>query len=217
MERYPLEKLSLFFAKGKRITYKKHQTILRPNTVPRGVYFLKKGFVREYALSREGQELTLILFKEHDIFPLRWTINNVLPTLYFEAMSQTEVFLAPKKTLLTFLHQNPDVLFALTGQMLTRVGGLLKRTEYMVFGNAYQKVAALLVICSERFGKSQGNGILIEASLTHKDLGLLLGMARETVSNQMSKLEKKNIIAFKNHLLFIRDIEVLRCESLLDD
>lgn len=188
---------------------------MRSDDSPRGVFFLSRGYVRAYLISSEGDELTLIIFKEGDFFPIIWAFNETPISFYLEAMTPIEVWLAPKEDFLKFVQDNSGVLFELTRRMLTRMGGLLARMGYLVFGNAYNKIASIILICAERFGKKEGKNIVIQVPLTHKQIADLVGVTRETASLEVKKLEKKGFVTYHGKNLVIKNLAGLKKESLL--
>lgn len=206
-----------FFARSGVTHYKKGETILRGGDQPQGVFYIKKGYVRLYSLSKEGEELTLIIFKPGDFFPMIWAINNTSNMYYLESMTPVEVYRAPRDEFVSYIKGEPEVLFELTGRILVRLGGLLQRMEHLAFGNAYDKVASILFICAERFGTSSGKNIVIPLPLTHRDIASLLGITRETVSIEIKKLAEKKIINYKGKHIIVEDLARLRQESSLDD
>lgn len=209
------KKLENFFSQFKFLRYKKGETILRSGDIPQGVYYLKKGYVRLYSLSESGQELSLIIFKPGDFFPIMWAINNTPNTQYLQAMTAVELWRCPREKFVLFIKENPDVFFELTSHMLERLGGILQRMEYMAFGNAYSKVVSIILICAQRFGEKKGSEIEIQVPLTHKDIAALLGVARETVSIELKKLERKGLMKYKKRLIFIKNKKRLEKESAL--
>lgn len=209
-------KLNNFLSGFKLFHYKKGEIILRAGDTPQGILYIKKGYVKDYSISKEGEELTLIIFKPEDFFPMQWAINNIPNTHYFEAMSAAEIWRIPKDEFILFIKENPSVFFELTSHIILRLGGVLQRMEYLAFGNAYQKVASILMICADRFGEKERKGTVIQVILTHKDIANLLGITRETVSVEVKKLERKKIIGYRGRLIVIKDIKGLNKESLLD-
>ncbi len=207
--------LETFFARYKLVTYKKHEVLLRPDEIPSGVFYLSKGYARVYALSETGEELTLIIFVPGNIFPITYAFNNTTNLYYVEALTPIEVRKAPVSEFLSFMQSTPETLAALTQGILVRVTGLLERMEYLVFGNSYQKTASMILLCAKRFGTEQKDGIFLEIPLTHKDIGMLIGVTRETVSAEIKKLERKELITHKNGHIIITNAQKLKNESLL--
>lgn len=205
-----VDPLELFFSQFKRLQYKKGEVIIRPNDDPSGVFYINRGYVRLYTLSESGQELSLIIFKPGDIFPLIWAFNEQDITQYCEAMTLVDAWRIPKKEFLEFMQNNPATLLTVTNKILTRLWGLLQRMEYLVFGNAYQKVASILVICAERFGIKKGKNIVISLPLTHKDVADLIGLTRETTSVEIKKLEKRGICSKKGKFFYVENLAKLK-------
>ncbi|TSC63831.1 MAG: CRP/FNR family transcriptional regulator, anaerobic regulatory protein [Microgenomates group bacterium Gr01-1014_93] len=203
-----------FFSKFRLLHYKKHEVIIRPGDDPPGVFFLSRGYVKVYTLSESGQELDLIIFKPGDFFPVIWAFNEVTLSQYCESMTPVEIYRTSKAEFMAFLKSNPDVLVDVTSKILIRLRGLLERMEYMVFGNAYQKVASILVICAERFGLVKNHGIIIRVPLTHKDVANLIGLTRETTSVELKRLERSGIITKKSGQFRVRKLEKLKEEAL---
>ncbi len=211
------QKLSNFFSKFKKYYYKKGETILRGGDIPQGVYFIDKGYVRDYSISKEGKELTLIIFKPEDFFSITWVFNDSPNSHYFDAMSVVELWRCPKEDFLVFVEANPEVFLELTSHIVLRLGGIMQRMEYLAFGNAYEKVASIITICAERFGKKEGKNIIIQVPLVHRDIAELLGITRETASIELKKLERKKIIAYHDKFIIVKNQSKLKEESLLND
>lgn len=210
-----IEKVNNFFSKRKLITYKKNEYILHSHDEPSGIFFLKKGYVKQSAVSKEGEELTLVIYRPRSIFPIRWGLINTPNRYSLQAMTNVEVLRSPKEDFINFLKNNPDVLFDLTKRILVRITGLMERMEYLVFGDAHQKLASMLYILSQRFGKKNRGETEIKIPLTHKEIASLVGLTRETVTLEIGKLIKKGIISDKNKIITIKNLQKLTEESLL--
>ncbi len=212
-----MEALEFFFSQFKPLLYKKRETVLRADDTPQGVYFIKKGYVRVYSISQEGQELTLFILQPNDFFPVRWSITRDPIRYSYETLTPTEVWRAPRELFVSFLRKRPGILFEIMRRTLTRLGSILQGMEYLVYGDAYAKVASILLILTDRFGRqtSLAKRIAIPFPLTHKDIAALIGVTRETVSLEMEKLYRKNILVHESHFVVVSDIEKLKKESLL--
>ncbi len=216
MDEQYIQELTAFFSTYKKISYKRHEVILRADDTPSGVYFIESGHVREYALFPQGQELTLFLSNPGDVFPVRWTFTGSVNTKFFEAFTPTVVYRAPQEAFLTFLKQHPDLLFSFTAYTLTRWSFFLEKTEQLVYGHATGKIAYILVMLAQRHGKEK-NGIWeISLPFTHKDLAAFLGSTRETVSVEMQKFVKKGVLTHEQQIVTIHDLGYLKKASQME-
>lgn len=216
MEKSASQKLEDFFLRYKKLSYKKGETVMRPEEPAYSVYYLKKGYTRLYSLSKNAQELTLIIYRPGDFFPLIPAVNGAPTSYYTEAMTPVEVYSAPVEEFKKFIQNDGDILWELTGRVVTRFSGVLTRMEYAIFGNALSKVVAIILICVDRFGKKDPKGILIPLPLTHQDIANLLGIARETVSIEMKKLENLGLIDYEGKLLIVKNVSKLRSQSVIE-
>lgn len=212
MDENVIRKLEDFFVQYKQLTFKKGEIIIRADDDPPGVFFLKKGTVRQYSISKEGEEQTLNLYKPISYFPMMWVINNIPNSYYFEALSEIEIYKAPKDKVLEFIKSEPEVLFDLTSRLYSGMHGLLTRIEYLLFNSAYNKILYTLINNALRFGTTENSEIHLH--MTHKDIAAFSGLTKETISREIKRLEEKGLIQNKNNLLIIPSIKLLEEELL---
>lgn len=204
--------LEAFFSQFPTKHFKKGDSIIRPLDPIESIYFLRRGLVRQYLITQEGDDISLHLFKPGSFFPIMLLLSNVKNKYYFEAITAVETARAPADKVLTFIKNEPEILFDLTTRFATGLMGMLVKTEHWLFTDAYKKVLALLLYLSERFGNENKDGIAISLSLTHSDIGSWIGLRRETVSRQMEKLQKKGLIDQRTQMLIIPDRQRLAAE-----
>lgn len=149
------EKLEQFFRRFKHQIFKKGEILIRADDEPQGIYYLKRGIVRQYSISKDGEEQTLNIFKPILFFPLMWAFNNTPNTYYFEAIVDVEVYRAPKDQVLEFLQRTPDVMYELISRLFRGMQGLLSRIEYLQSSDAYMKVIFAILNASYRFGEQK--------------------------------------------------------------
>lgn len=209
-------RLNDFFTRLKPIHFNKREVVLQADQPSPHVFYIKSGYMRAYRISEQGEELTLMILKSGDFFPFSWGDQEVLDNYYLEALTTSEVWRVPQSEFLKFIRSNPEVFYEFMSYAMVRLGGLLTRIEYLVFGNAYTKVATTLLICAKRFGDKLGSEIRVAIPLTHRDIATLVGITRETTCLEMKKLEKKGIISHLKRTLIVKDLGKLEEESMLN-
>ena len=100
------EQLVDFFRTGTQLNYKKGEAIVRPGDEPRGIYYIVSGFVKAYAITKYGEENTLIVREKDDLFPLIWAFTGEHRDITYEAMSDTVLLRVSKSDFLAFLKKN---------------------------------------------------------------------------------------------------------------
>jgi CRP/FNR family transcriptional regulator, cyclic AMP receptor protein len=205
-----------FFNQFPSRLFKKRSAILNAGSEENDVYYLKKGFARAYAVSSEGEELTMIIFQPGDFFPLISTVKPQKLNYYIEALTEVEIISVPRSRFIEFLQSREDLLTELILHLTARFEGVLTRMEYLVFGTAAQKLASIIVILGDRFGEKRGTKIYIKAPLTHKDLASLVGITRETTTLILKEFSKRRFITFQKRHLIIDNPKALQSNSLVE-
>ena len=201
-----------FYGQFKTRNYKKGEMLIRADDDPQGIFYLTKGYVRQYTISKTGFELTLHILKPISYFPMVWAVNGTPNEYYFEALTAVEVGRAPRDEVVSFIKDKPDIIFELLSELIEDYAESLRRIENLVFSDAYRRVISVLIYISKHFGKENKNGIIITHRFTQQDIATLVGVARETASNEMAKLEKKGLIKYIDHEIFIESIKKLNFE-----
>jgi len=212
MEEAVIKKLNTFFESYQNHVYKIGDIIFLPGEEIIQIAYLKKGLVKMYIISEEGIEATIHVFRQGSFFPIMLAISSHKNKYYFEAMEDVETIKAPAQEVIAFIRNDPEILFDLTVRFGDAITGLMLRIEQLVSQTAYSKIVSLLLYWADTYRKKDENRYVIDLNFSHDQIGTWVGVARETVSRQMEKLEKKGIISHKNHQIVINDFEKLKKE-----
>ena len=192
--------------------YKKGETLIRADDDPQGIFCLTKGYVRQYTISKTGLELTLHILKPLSYFPMIWAINGAPNIYFYEALTPVEVGRAPKDEVVNFIKDKPAIIFELMSELLEDYAETLTRIEHLVFSDAYRRVISILLYIAKHFGEVDNKGIIVHHHFTQQDIATLVGVARETASLEIAKLEKKGLIKYIEHSMIFKNINKLELE-----
>jgi CRP/FNR family transcriptional regulator, cyclic AMP receptor protein len=205
-----------FFSQFQLRHYKQGEILIRADDDPQGIFCLTKGYVRQYTISKTGIELTLHILQPISYFPMVWAINGTPNVYYFEALTPVEIGRAPRKQVVNFIKNKPDLIFALMSELLERYDESLTRIEHLVFSDAYRRVISVLLYIAKYFGEIYGDEVIVKHRFTHQDVATLVGVARETTSLELSKLAKKKLVTFVEHAMIFSNVPLLEQELLQD-
>ena len=200
------------YADSPHYRYKKGEILMRPDTPPSGVYYLVEGYVKIYSLTQEGDERLHIIYKPGEVFPLIWAMDEMQKNVFYEALTTVVAKRVPREKFLRFVKTNPQALFELTKRIAAAFEIFVDRVETLEIAKSYPRLIDQMLFLAKRFGEKQGKGVVIKAPITHKDIADSIAMSRETASRDISRLEKKGLVAYKNHHLEIIDLEQLEKE-----
>lgn len=176
----------------------KGKTIIIANHEPSSIFFLQEGIVEQYDTSAEGSRITVNIYKPPAFFPMSWAMNKTPNTYFYGALTDVVVRQEDPAVTLAFLKSNPDVMYDLLSRVFTGTDALLRRLILAVSGIASNRLIYELLIEAYRFGQA------IDEKQTHikvkqSVLAARSGLARETVSRELHKLEQNNLLSRTSH------------------
>jgi CRP-like cAMP-binding protein len=80
----------------------------------------------------------------------------------------------------------------------------------LVFKDVRQRVIAFLLNYAENFGKIRAGIVTIPMHLSHQEIALLTGAARQTVTTILNDLRSRDYIDFSRKQMTLKDMEGLR-------
>ncbi len=198
-----------FFSRFPPQSFPPRHILLAANSEPAGVYYLESGHLKQYALTMQGQELVINIYKPGTFFPMMWAVANIPNSYFFEAVDTVVVRRAPVSDCLAFLSSHADVTVDLLKRVYTGIDGLVAQMTHNSYSDAKRKVLAVLVMAAKRFGEKQGSQIVITQQFTHKELGALSATSRETVTRVLQEIETEGLIQIEKRKIRIVDIQQL--------
>lgn len=189
-----LNKLTNHFRKFAEKKYPKGKIITFANQEPKGVSFLLEGVVEQYDITQEGNKVIVNIFKPPSFFPMSWAINRVPNTYFYAALTDVTLKQADADVTLEFLQSNPDVMFDLLSRVYKGTDTILQRMVLASRGIASNRLIFELLIEAYRFGKEIDKDTTL-VSIKHNALAARTGLARETISRELHKLEKKDALS----------------------
>lgn len=197
--------------------YKSRAVISPANDLQSSIFYIKKGFLRVFRISEQGEELTLTILKQKDFFPLTFGMIGMsrINSYYLEAITPLETWKVHLEHFHYSIKSEPGVYSELTNKVLVRFNDVLSKMEYLVFNNAQVKIIATIISCAKKFGQKTNSEITISIPLTHRDIATLVGITRETTSLEMKRLEKRGLISRIGKFITVKNLNKLEEEIML--
>ena len=151
---------------------------------------VRSGIVRVDLLSKNGQQLLLYKIREGQSCVMTTSCLLGSSQYHAQAISETpvEIVLIPKKAFHTHLIESTEFREFVFNGFSERLAAMLERTAELATCSIDQRLSAALIAHAEDTTSDQ----LIR--LTHEQLAIEIGSAREVVSRRLASFEKKNII-----------------------
>lgn len=199
------EFVELFKAQGTKQIYKKGDLIIRPGDIPHGVYYIEKGIVKAYDITRYNEENLLVIRKSGEVFPLIWAITGRERKVIYQTLAETTVHRITRELFLEFMEGNPEAMAPLLDLTIEMYRLHSERILNLEYRTVRERIVSFLLTMSLRFGAKTSDGILIDVPLRHQDIASSINATRETTSRELSALTRKGLIITKQSQITIKD------------
>ncbi|MEI6755665.1 MAG: Crp/Fnr family transcriptional regulator [bacterium] len=199
------EFVELFKAQGTKQIYKKGDLIIRPGDIPHGVYYIEKGIVKAYDITRYNEENLLVIRKSGEVFPLIWAITGRERKVIYQTLAETTVHRITREVFLEFMEGNPEAMAPLLDLTIEMYRLHSERILNLEYRTVRERIVSFLLTMSLRFGAKTSDGILIDVPLRHQDIASSINATRETTSRELSALTRKGLIITKQSQITIQD------------
>ncbi|MBI2186739.1 MAG: Crp/Fnr family transcriptional regulator [Acidobacteria bacterium] len=192
---------------------KRGQRIYVPGDPSDQVFLLKVGVVRISTPAAGEDERILAFLYPGDIFGELAVVDEA-PRAHLATVHEDAVLCSfPRDVLLRVIPQAPALGYRITKLIGVRLRRFETRVEELLFKSAHARVAHALLDMATDYGIKDNGGVLIPIRLNQKDLGNLVGLARETVNAVLQDFKERGLIDATRRSIRITDPSRLRLVS----
>lgn len=209
-----LEIFLSLFKSGSKLTYKKGEFIIRPGETVDHVFYIDKGLVKAFNISKYGEENLLVIRKPHELFPLISALTGEERGIIYQALATTTVYRVAKNKFREFILTNTEALYPLIDLITEQYHMHSERILNLEYRTVRERLVSFLLTMAKRFGEELNDkSVRIEVPLRHQDIASSINSSRETTSRELSVLERKGLV--KNKQTFITLIDCQAMKKLL--
>lgn len=188
-------------------THSANQVILLENDWGTSVYFLLSGWVKIRTYNLDGKEVTLNILGQGELFGEMAALDEAPRSTDVIALTPTLTGNMPAQDFVQLIQTEPLAGIRLSQLMARRLRQVNRRLRLRE-SDSMSRVADTLIFLAEGQGIQDQTGTQIP-NLPHRELSSFSGLARETVTRVLTKLEKKGLILRNQHTLCILDLQAL--------
>jgi CRP-like cAMP-binding protein len=183
------------FLAGTRLEFKKGETIIHPGETPPGVFYIQKGLVKAFYISKYGEENLLIFRKRQEIFPLIWAFTSRERSIIYESMEDTCLWRVDRQTYLDYVLSHPETLLPMLDMTMEMYRVHSERIINLEYRSVRERLVSFLLTMSRRFGVKTKAGLLIDVPLKQQDVASAINATRETTSRELVRLERLGLLS----------------------
>ncbi len=182
-----------------------------------GVHIVLSGFVKVIRITSQGKELVLFLARPGSILG-EGAVFQGAQTLYSQATEvatamatkAVQTLFIPQESMFVLLQEHTSLPLCMLKTLATRQRMFMHKLAAQAERGAVRRVAAYLCHRLVIEGTEQQDEKSLVLGISREDLANLLGLARETVSRQLSVLIEKGAINIQGRTLHICDYALLK-------
>ena len=204
----------------KFVKFKKGEVILHPHDETNYLHVIDEGMVKIYTINAKGDQSISIIYGPRELFPLSCVIEERMKNIYFEArmkdtyfeaMTDCKIELVPKDIFIEKLKTNADVSYAFSRKVLEQFAMYASRVSNLEFKFSRERLAYRLLVLAARFGEKK-DGKYVLPYISQQDLAATLNLTRESVSREMSRFERLEIIGYGDSNIILMKPDDLHSE-----
>lgn len=184
-----------------------NQIIVLENDWGSSVYFILEGWVKIRTYNLDGKEVTLNIIGKGELFGEMAPLDEVPRSTDVITLIPTVIGNMPASDFVQLINTEPQAGIRLAKLMARRLRQVNRRLRLRE-ADSMARVADVLLFLADGQGQKSSQGVEIP-NLPHRELSSLSGLARETVTRVLSKLERKELITRNRDVLCISDINAL--------
>ncbi len=205
-----LEKFLQFFKQGTSLSYQKGEYIIRPGESPSHIFYIESGLVKAFNISKYGEENLLVVRRPHEMFPIIWALKGRERHIIYQALAPTTVLRVDRKTFTQYLESNPKAMYPLLDLLIEQYQMHSERILNLEYRSVRERLISFLITMSNRFGKQDGDAVIIDVPLKQQDIASSINASRETTSRELSILERKGLLSTRQAYITLKDVEALK-------
>jgi CRP/FNR family transcriptional regulator len=180
-------------------------------------YFLEHGRIRMSVVLEDGEEHTINILREGDLFPHLGLLRGGTYPATAETLIEASVLALGRQDFVDLIHRHPELALLLLAEMGRRVEILQSRVKELIQKDLRLRVIHILLrLAREARSRRGGNEreTRLDFHLTHEELARLAGAARESVTRILSEMRRQGLIAVgPGGEMIIREPELEKCIS----
>ena len=207
MSGLPEESIHKIAAHFVTISHPPNQVLLLENDWGGSVYFILEGWVKIRTYNLDGKEVTLNIIGRGEIFGEMAAMDKMPRSTDAITLTKTLLGRIPAEDFVNLITTEPMAGVQLVQLMAKRLRQVNRRLQLRE-ASSVSRVADAILFLIEGQGTECEKGTEIP-NLPHRELSSLSGLARETVTRVLTKLEKKGLIQRGADSMHIPDVPAL--------
>ncbi len=173
------------------------------------LFILKKGRVQVYEVDRGGDEITLSVVEDGNVFGEMALTGQSLEGLYVRALTPSTVVSLRREELEKLIMNKPEVGLRLVRELAERLHASEARYADIIGKDVPARLATLILQLVDSEGVVSSESYRIPTHYTHEQLASMIGCKRVAVSRAFSRLKEAGAVQLKERHIIVKNLDTL--------
>ena len=174
------------------------------------LFILKEGRVQCYEIGDGGDEITLSVIEDGNVFGEMALTGQSLKGIYVRALTPATVVSLRREQFEDLIMKTPEVGLRLVRDLAQRLHDSEARYADMVGKDVPARLATLILTLVDSEGVVSSESHRIPTHYTHEQLASMIGCKRVAVTRAFRKLEERGGVELKDRRIIVKDLDALK-------
>jgi CRP/FNR family cyclic AMP-dependent transcriptional regulator len=174
------------------------------------LFILKEGRVQLYEIDESGDEITLSVVEDGNVFGEMALTGQSLKGLYVRALTPSVVVSLRREELERLIMTTPEVGLRLVHELAQRLHDSGARYADIVSKDVPTRLATQILTLVNSEGEVSSDSYRIPTHYTHEQLASMIGCKRVAVTRAFRKLEEAGAVDLEDRRVVVKDLDTLK-------
>jgi CRP/FNR family transcriptional regulator, cyclic AMP receptor protein len=174
------------------------------------LFILKEGRVQLYEVDRGGEEITLSVIEDGNVFGEMALTGQSLEGVYVRALVPSTVVSLRREDLEDLIMNNPEVGLRLVRELAEKLRASEARYADVVGKDVPARLATLILTLLDSEGMVSSESYRIPTHYTHEQIASMIGCKRVAVTRAFSRLKEAGAVQLKERHIIIKNLDALK-------
>jgi CRP/FNR family transcriptional regulator len=194
-------------------SFRKNEIIYRTQEPEGALFIVQEGSVKVSIGDRHDKEVILYIVQKGDFFGESSVLDDGYYSGTASALEPCHAIVLARRPLREFVGKNPAVLMEMVSALSQRLRRIELKVSRLVFADAYEKVASVLVDALKEKRVPLNVGAEVPLCLPRKELAGLVGVSRETFTRVIAAFQKAGLVRLRQRRIAVINPGKLKREA----
>jgi CRP-like cAMP-binding protein len=204
----PVDEIKWILSSSKERKVKANYELFREGAFPNRVFILKKGKVKIFQTTTDGNEQIVYIYEPGDIFGYRPILCNEKHPVTAKTLEESTLLFIPRARFQELLERSSKLAQLLLRNLSSEFSVWINYITTFAQYSVKERLALSILLLSEKYNKGKHHAPA-EIALSRKDLASFSGTSIETLSRVLTKWKEEKIIVTRGRKIIIKNSQRL--------